>query len=162
MKKIRQLFAGRRKNPCIFAVLFVLCLAAELFLSNWRDFSIGDAPETVLPAEALTRADGAELLDDGTIRVNGAGAELEFTGLSVNARTITIHTLHRRARCPSPPAFCRTTPASTITRTAAFCIFTRRAATVSPEASSSATAISTASCCPSTGCGVLSPLTRSY
>ena len=92
MKKIRQLFAGRRKNPCIFAVLFVLCLAAELFLSNWRDFSIGDAPETVLPAEALTRADGAELLDDGTIRVNGAGAELEFTGLSVNARTITIHT----------------------------------------------------------------------
>lgn len=73
MKKIRQLFAGRRKNPCIFAVLFVLCLAAELFLSNWRDFSIGDAPETVLPAEALTRADGAELLDDGTIRVNGAG-----------------------------------------------------------------------------------------
>ena len=92
MKKIRQLFAGRRKNLCIFAVLFVLCLAAELFLSNWRDFSIGDAPETVLPAEALTRADGAELLDDGTIRVNGAGAELEFTGLSVNARTITIHT----------------------------------------------------------------------
>ena len=92
MKQIKQLFTGRRKNMYILAILFVLCLATELLLANWRDFSIKDAPVTVLPSETLTSAKGATLLPDGTIQIDSAGAELEFTGLSTVAHTITIHT----------------------------------------------------------------------
>ena len=79
MKQIKQLLAGRRKNMYILTILFVLCLAAELFLSNWRDFSIKDAPVTVLPAESLTSAEGATLLPDGTIEYTaGKKKELVF------------------------------------------------------------------------------------
>lgn len=116
----------------------------------------------MLPAEALTRADGAELLDDGTIRVNGAGAELEFTGLSVNARTITIHTSAPEGTVSIASCFLSDDASQYDYHNGCLLYFHPAAATVSPEASSSATAISTASCCPSTGCGVLSPLTRSY
>ena len=89
MKQIKQLFTGRRKNMYILAILFVLCLATELLLANWRDFSIKDAPVTVLPSETLTSAKGATLLPDGTIQifyrksdgvlyaVNGSAAKLQ-------------------------------------------------------------------------------------
>ena len=70
MKQIKQLFTGRRKNMYILAILFVLCLATELLLANWRDFSIKDAPVTVLPSETLTSAKGATLLPDGTIQID--------------------------------------------------------------------------------------------
>ena len=43
MKQIKQLFTGRRKNMYILAILFVLCLATELLLANWRDFSIKES-----------------------------------------------------------------------------------------------------------------------
>mgnify|MGYP000282149583 CR=1 FL=1 len=70
MKQIKQLLAGRRKNMYILAILFILCLATELLLANWRDFSIKDAPVTVLPSETLASAKGATLLPDGTIQID--------------------------------------------------------------------------------------------
>ena len=104
MKQIKQLFTGRRKNMYILAILFVLCLATELLLANWRDFSIKDAPVTVLPSETLTSAKGATLLPDGTIQIDAPVPNWNSPACpQKRIPSPSIHP-HRKGRYPSPPA----------------------------------------------------------
>ena len=92
MKKQSNHRTGKQNNLLLFTALFLLCIFLELFLSNYRDFSIGDAPTVTLSAESLVRLDGGTVTEDGAFLIQNAGAELEFSELEVPVRTITVYT----------------------------------------------------------------------
>lgn len=92
MKKQSNHRTGKQNNLLLFTALFLLCIFLELFLSNYRDFSIGDAPTVTLSAESLVRLDGGTVTEDGAFLIQNTGAELEFSELEVPVRAITVYT----------------------------------------------------------------------
>ena len=81
-----------RKNFLFLALLLCLSAGAELLLANIRDFSIGSQPSYEVPLSSAAALDGVSVGENGELLVHSAGSSVEFTGLDVPSRTLTIYT----------------------------------------------------------------------